>query len=72
MGVGVLTGDLRIASWNDMVSSFVIVSGVWQFFRDINFQTPYGAGVQLGPGLYPWVEDVGIDNDSLSSIQLVG
>ena len=56
-------------NWNDKVSSFVILSGHWQAFRDINFQVPQGE--VLGPGLYPWVETFGIDNDSMSSIRLV-
>jgi hypothetical protein len=58
-------------NWNDIVSSFVIVSGVWQFFRDINWQTLQGDPRGLGPGQYSWVENFGIDNDSLSSVRLV-
>ena len=73
------------SNWNDRVSSFVIVWGYWQFFKDVGFLTPYGfQGPQttlpngapmpnstLGPGLYGFVDNVGIDNHSLSSIQLV-
>ena len=29
-------------NWNDKVSSFVIVSGTWQFFKDENFNSPQG------------------------------
>lgn len=58
-------------NWNDQVSSFVIVSGVWQFFVDVQFGRQQGAPQGLGPGLYSFVEDFGIDNDALSSIQLV-
>jgi hypothetical protein len=60
-------------NWNDKVSSFVIVSGRWQFFKDINYSPaplPFASG--LGPGLYPNVESVGIDNDSLSSVKCIG
>lgn len=57
-------------NWNDKVSSFVIVSGTWQFFKNINFD--FQQGGNLGPGLYSFVEDFGIDNDALSSVQLVG
>ena len=59
-------------NWNDAVSSFVIVSGQWQFFKDINFgpaPLPFPQG--LGPGLYDWVETFGIDNDSISSVKLI-
>jgi hypothetical protein len=58
-------------NWNDIVSSFVIVSGVWQFFKDVNFQFLQGNPAGLAPGLYSSVENVGIDNDSLSSVRLV-
>jgi hypothetical protein len=65
-GVGVGVGG----NWNDIVSSFVIVSGRWQFFKDINFQ--FEQGGTLGPGLYSFVQNFGIDNDSLSSVRLAG
>jgi hypothetical protein len=58
--------------WNDKTSSFVIVSGIWQFFKDINFSpAPLPPG-GLGPGLYSFVENFGIDNDSLSSVKVIG
>ena len=56
-------------TWNDIVSSFVIQSGHWAFFKDINFQTQQGE--VLGPGLYSFVQNFGIDNDALSSVRLV-
>jgi hypothetical protein len=55
--------------WNDQVSSFIIVSGKWQFYKDINYGTPVGA--VLGPGYYSWVENYGIPNDSVSSFKCV-
>jgi hypothetical protein len=69
-GTNVTGGGGQDGTWNDKVSSFVIVSGSWQFFQDLNFRGQRAG--PLGPGLYPWVEDFGIDNDSLSSIRLVG
>jgi hypothetical protein len=65
-GVGTNVGG----NWNDIVSSFVIVSGKWRFFKDINFQ--FRQGQDLGPGLYSFVQDFGIDNDALSSVELIG
>ncbi|WP_183580476.1 beta/gamma crystallin-related protein [Mucilaginibacter sp. X5P1] len=56
-------------AWNDQVSSFIIVSGMWQFYKDANFITPVG-GV-LGPGYYSWVENYGIPNDCISSYKCV-
>jgi hypothetical protein len=59
-------------NWNDKVSSFVILSGRWQFFKDVHFgPAPLPAG-GLGPGLYHNVESFGIDNDSISSVRLIG
>jgi hypothetical protein len=61
-----------LGNWNDQISSFKIVSGTWSFFKNINFgpaPLPFAAG--LGPGEYPSVEKVGIDNDSISSISVV-
>lgn len=55
--------------FNDKTSSFVIVSGSWQFFRDINYSGP--ASNVFGPGRYNWVESVGIPNDSVSSVRRV-
>ena len=51
--------------FNDRTSSFVIVEGRWQFFRDSGFNNP--SSNVFGPGLYDWVEDHGIPNDSISS-----
>jgi hypothetical protein len=58
-------------NWNDKVSSFVIVSGTWQFFVNEGFDGPQGNLAGLGPGLYPSVTAVGIDNDAVSSVRLV-
>ena len=57
------------SSFNDKISSFVINSGTWQFFRDTNFAGP--ASTVLGPGRYNWVENFGIPNDSISSVRRV-
>lgn len=59
-------------NWNNIVSSFVIVSGKWKFFRDPNYQGLMGIEPSFGPGVYAWVLDWGIDNDAISSIRLVG
>src|SRR5262245_9290927 len=48
-------------SFNDQVSSMVIVEGSWTFWRDANFNGP--ASRTLGPGIYAFVERFGIPND---------
>lgn len=55
--------------FNDKTSSFVITSGSWQFFQDINFSGQ--ASAVFGPGRYNWVGNVGIPNDSVSSVRRV-
>ena len=54
--------------FNDAVSSIAVISGNWRFFRNSGFDDDYP--VVLGPGLYPWVPDVSIRNDDLSSLQV--
>jgi hypothetical protein len=65
-----------LADFNDRTSSFIIHDGVWEFFADANFQTPYqnaGTIYQLGPGRYSWIENsLGSgSNDGLSSFKRV-
>jgi len=56
--------------FNDRVSSFIILEGTWTFWRDINFSGPKSQ--PLGVGSFPsWVENVGIPNDSISSLSSI-
>ena len=64
-------GSGIFGNWNDKVSSFIIVSGTWQFFKDENCKSLQGPIERLGPGHYNSVTAVGIDNDALSSVKLV-
>jgi hypothetical protein len=61
--------DAADSSLNDAVSSLVIVSGNWRFFKHANFQEPYPP--TLGPGEYTWVGDFGIENDNITSLRAV-
>ena len=56
-------------NWNDKVSSFVVQSGRWQFYKNINYDTPIGK--PFGPGVYNWVEAVGVGNDQVSAVKLI-
>jgi hypothetical protein len=67
MGTG--TGLNDNVSWNDIVSSFVVVSGVWALFKDPHFKS--SPQRDFGPGRYSFVEDFELDNDSLSSLSLL-
>ena len=53
---------------NDEMSSFVVLSGNWRFFRHSNFVEPLG-GRTFGPGQYSMVTDFGLPNDDLSSMR---
>jgi hypothetical protein len=60
--------------FNDRVSSIVVLSGQWLFCSDPNFHGLYppalgpGPGPLPTPGLTPFVGDVGIKNDDMSSL----
>ncbi len=54
---------------NDKMSSFVVLSGTWKFYRHANYVGPVG-GV-YPPGIYRWVADVGISNDQVSSLRCI-
>jgi hypothetical protein len=55
--------------FNDKTSSLAVVEGNWELYRNADFNTPYP--VILGPGLYPDVRRVQINNDDMSSLQPV-
>lgn len=57
------------ASFNDRTCSFVILSGHWVFFQDIEYQTPY-PGV-FGPGIYTHPDWLGVPANALSSLRPV-
>jgi hypothetical protein len=62
-------GDISF-TWDDNISSFVVLAGQWQFFRGRNFDDQLGDTV--GPGVYPAMQAVGVAEDAISSIKLVG
>jgi hypothetical protein len=58
-----------LGKWNNSISSMVILSGRWEFFDEEHFK---GTKMhELGPGIYLRVQDHGIKDNSISSIQLV-
>lgn len=64
--------DLRSWNFNDKASSLEIVGNErWEFYKDINFG---GFPVTLGRGRYTLTQlrQLGIPNDSISSLRRVG
>ena len=66
--------DLTVGNnfWNDQISSIAIIAGNWSFYAD-----PLGKGtsanlvpITLGPGVYPDVKLVHIEDNSISQIRL--
>jgi hypothetical protein len=53
---------------NDRMSSFVVLSGTWSFFRHSNFVEQVG-GRTFGPGQYEFVGNFAIPNDAVSSLR---
>lgn len=54
-----------IGDWNDRVSSIIVVSGLWRFYNDANFDEKSGIR-DLRPGYYPNFKQFG---DVISSFQ---
>ena len=54
--------------WNDRISSLIVVSGVWRFYRDEYYKGPHW---DLGPGYYEsFFTEKGPD-DVVSSFQAI-
>ena len=52
---------------NDRMSSFVVLSGTWNFFRHSNFVDQVGGNFVAGQ--YEWVGNFGLPNDAVSSLK---
>lgn len=57
--------NVHPGGWGDRISSFQIITGQWQLCQHANYR---GWSTICRPGNYQWVEDIGISNDSVSSI----
>lgn len=62
-------GDLGKFDFARKTSAIVVKSGNWSFYSDTQFDGSYPQQPVFGPGIYRWVEDVGIANDTVSSLQ---
>jgi hypothetical protein len=62
------TGDDSL--FNDSTSSIAVLEGNWLLYRDFNFSGRYAP--ILGPGLYPTLSGVDINNDDITSLQPTG
>ena len=56
-------------TFNDAVSSFVIVKGVWKLYRDSNYNNAYDG--EFGPGTYEKTDSYGVRNDEMSSLKCI-
>jgi len=54
--------------WNDRISSLIVVSGVWRFYRDEYYK---GDHWDLGPGFYESFFTAGGPDDVVSSFQAI-
>jgi hypothetical protein len=65
---------LKEGNFDDRTSSFVILSGNWSFYRKPGFEAPCMHGKApwvLGPDTYARVADLGIQDNTISSLQEV-
>jgi Beta/Gamma crystallin len=51
------------------VSSFVVLEGEWEFFRNPNFSGAYLGSPSFTQGEYPSISAVGITNDTVTSVR---
>lgn len=63
--------QLNFGSWNmnDQISSIIVVSGKWQMYKHNDLKQKLGP--VLSPGYYPWVGNIDIQNDQISSFECV-
>ena len=52
--------------WANQISSFAVEAGFWRFFFHRNGKLV--SSQQMSRGIYPWVEDVEIDNDGTTEV----
>jgi hypothetical protein len=57
-----------LQDFNDVASSIVVLEGVWQLYTDANYQNLVAT---LSPGVYPSVDQIGLPNDTLSSLRSI-
>lgn len=58
---------LHLGELHDQVSSIIVYSGVWRFYRHKGLIEPYTP--DLGPGHYPFVNYLGWLNDDCTSFE---
>ena len=56
-------------SFNDEVSSFVVLSGNWKMYQISGYRSEWSG--TFGPGIYKSATDAGITGDDLSSLRCV-
>jgi hypothetical protein len=56
-------------AFNNKTSSIVVLEGEWEFFADEDFRTK--TGDTLGTGTYPFVTNIGMKNNAISSLRPV-
>ncbi len=64
----------KLGNFNNTTSSFVILSGEWNFYLNAGFDSPVlknGSPLTLGPGSYNNVADLGIQDNEITSLRAV-
>ena len=62
--------NLASINFDNMVSSLVIIDGVWELYSEVNYA---GSNVTLRQGRYPNADDLApIEDDDLTSVRLTG
>lgn len=64
----------KMGNFNNRTSSFVILSGEWNFYLNAGFDRPVlknGVPLKLGSGAYKRVTDLGIQDNEITSLKAV-
>jgi hypothetical protein len=70
----VFQNQQSLGDFNRVTSSFKVLEGHWQFFTNTGYQGPTpGSSSSFAPGTScTWVKNLGIPNDAIQSVRLVG
>jgi len=63
-------GNLKKIHWNDKMSSFIILSGLWRFYDDVDWKKQM-SDKDYGPGIYRNCTAEGIKKGKCSSLECI-
>lgn len=65
-----LQEEVEFKNFNDTASSLIVTGGTWQLYKHSEFREPLGQPL-TGPRWVRSVAEIGIENDSISSVRKI-